>query len=112
MPGLYFVAMNYSVHAVMYGYLLLLTLKLVPKWFPSWLITIAQIAQMFGGTFVCCSSWYYVIYKGDSSCNNRIDNLIAAGLMYGSYLYLFVSFGVRKFIYKEDFNEKKSKKLE
>lgn len=96
--GLYFVAMNYSVHAIMYGYYCLMALKVVPKWFPSYLITIAQIAQMFVGTFICMASWYYVM-KGHT-CSNSKSNLVAGGLMYGSYLYLFVHFALQRFVFK------------
>jgi len=45
-PGIIFIAMNYSVHAVMYSYYWLAIVKKVPDWFPTWLITLAQIAQM------------------------------------------------------------------
>lgn len=37
---------NYSVHAVMYLYYYLMCLKAVPKWFPVWIITLAQILQV------------------------------------------------------------------
>lgn len=97
--GLYFVAMNYSVHAFMYGYFAMQALKMVPKGFPAYLITICQIAQMFVGTGVCISAWFYVLYS-DELCHNDFNNLIAGGLMYGSYLYLFVEFAVRRFILK------------
>ena len=107
--GLYFVAMNYSVHAVMYGYYALSAMKVLPKWFPSQIITLAQISQMFVGTFICGASWYYVT-QTDRPCHNDLSNLIAAGLMYGSYLYLFVDFAVRRFILGGD--KKKGKKGE
>ena len=94
--GLYFVAMNYSVHAIMYGYYCLMTLRVVPKWFPAWWITIAQIAQMFIGTGVCISCWYFMLTG--AKCHNALENLIAGGLMYGSYLYLFVEFAVKRFV--------------
>jgi len=45
-PGIIFIAMNYSVHAAMYSYYWLAIVKKVPDWFPTWLITLAQIAQM------------------------------------------------------------------
>lgn len=93
--GLYFVAMNYSVHALMYGYYCLTALNLCPKSFPTILITLSQIAQMFVGTGVCVSAWYYW-YTGES-CSNDITNLVAGGLMYGSYLYLFVAFAFRRY---------------
>jgi hypothetical protein len=95
--GLYFVAMNYSVHALMYGYFCLQTVNKVPKNFPTYLITIMQISQMFVGTFVCVSCWYYYSYTAEP-CHNDFTNLIAGGMMYGSYFYLFVKFAVTRFL--------------
>jgi len=95
--GLYFVAMNYSVHALMYAYFCMQALKMVPKNFPAYLITIAQIAQMFVGTGVCVSCWYFHTYR--TNCHNDYYNLIAGALMYGSYLYLFVEFAFKKFLF-------------
>lgn len=42
---------NYSVHAVMYLYYYLMCLKAVPKWFPVWIITLAQILQVRAFSF-------------------------------------------------------------
>lgn len=97
--GLYFVAMNYTVHALMYGYYCLQALNCCPKSFPTILITLMQIAQMFVGTGVCISCWYYLLSatEGSVSCSNDLSNLIAGGLMYGSYLYLFVEFAVGRY---------------
>lgn len=94
--GLYFVAMNYSVHALMYGYYCLQALRVCPKSFPAVLITLSQIAQMFVGTGVCLSAWYFML-KG-KSCANDISNLVAGALMYGSYLFLFSQFAVNRYI--------------
>jgi len=104
--GLYFVAMNYSVHALMYGYYCLQAMRMCPKNFPAVLITISQIAQMFVGTGVCAACWYYKL--SGKSCHNETSNLIAGGLMYGSYLYLFCDFAVRRYV----FPSKSAKKLE
>lgn len=104
--GLYFVAMNYSVHALMYGYYCLQALRMCPKSFPAVIITISQIAQMFIGTGVCAACWYYNLTG--KSCHNETSNLIAGGLMYGSYLYLFCDFAVRRYV----FPKKGGKKLE
>jgi len=93
--GLYFVAMNYSVHALMYGYYCLTALNMCPKSFPTILITLSQILQMFVGTGVCISAWYYW-YQG-AACHNDITNLCCGGVMYGSYLYLFVSFALKRY---------------
>jgi elongation of very long chain fatty acids protein 6 len=103
--GLYFVAMNYSVHAFMYGYYSLQALKMCPRNFPTFLITFSQIAQMFVGTGICISSWYYLFQEGE--CNNSRNNLIAGGIMYGSYLYLFVDFALGKFFRKKADKSKK-----
>lgn len=97
--GLYFVAMNYSVHALMYGYYCLTALHLCPKSFPTILITLSQITQMFVGTGVCCSAWYFW-YQG-KNCHNDITNLIAGGIMYGSYLYLFTAFAFKRYAPKK-----------
>ena len=103
--GLYFVSMNYSVHALMYGYYCLQALKMVPRSFPTILITMSQITQMFIGTGVCASAWYFKL-KGHS-CNNEDSNLIAGGLMYGSYLYLFCEFALKR--YGNRIKERKNK---
>jgi len=108
--GLYFVAMNYTVHALMYGYYCLQALNCCPKSFPAVLITLSQIAQMFIGTGVCVSSWYYLL--SGKQCANDLSNLIAGGLMYGSYLYLFCDFAVRRYIFKKGGSKKGVKTLE
>ena len=103
--GLYFVAMNYTVHAMMYGYYCLQALKMCPKSFPAHLITISQITQMFVGTGVCVSGWYFKL--SGATCANDFSNLTAGAIMYGSYLYLFVEFALKRYI-----PSKGSKKLE
>ena len=97
--GLYFVAMNYSVHALMYGYYCLMALNMCPKSFPTVLITLSQIMQMFVGTGVCISAWFYW-YNG-IPCENDITNLVCGGLMYGSYLYLFTAFAFKRYLPKK-----------
>lgn len=93
--GLYFVAMNYTVHSIMYGYFCLQSLNLCPRWFPAHLITGLQIAQMVVGTGVCALSWYHQL--SGKSCHQDMGNLIAGAAMYASYLYLFVEFARRKY---------------
>jgi len=108
--GLYFVAMNYSVHALMYGYYCLQALNVCPKSFPAILITMSQIIQMFIGTGVCISCWYYLL--NGKSCHNEFSNLVAGALMYGSYLYLFCDFAVRRYAFPQKKASKGAKKLE
>ena len=103
--GLYFVAMNYSVHAVMYGYYCLQALHMLPRSFPTVLITVAQITQMFVGTGVCMSAWFYKL--SNQPCHNETSNLVAGGIMYGSYLYLFCDFAFGRYLRKGDKAPKK-----
>jgi elongation of very long chain fatty acids protein 6 len=105
--GLYFVSMNYTVHALMYGYYCLQSLKACPKWFPAILITFGQIFQMIVGTGVCVSCWYYMLIG--HSCKNDQTNLVAGGLMYASYLYLFCEFAAKRYIFKSDGKGKNGK---
>lgn len=104
--GIWFVAMNYSVHAVMYFYYFLQAAKLMPKWFPSWIITIMQISQMMVGTGIVCACFYFHFYGGAiykvGECNNEPSNLVAGGIIYASYLYLFCEFAVKRFILQSD----------
>jgi len=104
--GLYFVAMNYSVHAVMYGYYFLAASKMVPKWFPTGLITLAQISQMFVGTGICIATF---MFSRTRTCDNDAANQAAGALMYASYLYLFVAFAIERYIVKPQ--QKKMKKV-
>eukprot|EP00440_Ansanella_granifera_P024435 gb/GFBE01026538.1/.p1 GENE.gb/GFBE01026538.1/~~gb/GFBE01026538.1/.p1 ORF type:complete len:354 (+),score=80.05 gb/GFBE01026538.1/:1-1062(+) len=96
--ALYFVAMNYDVHALMYAYYCLMALKCVPKWFPPVLITMAQLSQMLVGVFVQCSAVWMYLSKQQSACPVSLDNLVAGTVMYGSYFFLFFQFFVRRFV--------------
>ncbi|KAF8820473.1 putative integral membrane protein, GNS1/SUR4 family protein [Cardiosporidium cionae] len=110
--GIYFVAMNYTVHAVMYFYYFLAAQMKRPL---AWgiFVTIAQISQMFIGIGVTVVSMYYSsIYTHTEmemthlfsplaplhSISRR--NIYAAGLMYSTYLYLFAEYFVRRYIWK------------
>ena len=98
--GLYFVSMNYFVHTIMYSYYCAKSLEICPKNFPNYIITILQTIQMLVGTILCLSSWYYMYSR--EKCHNDINNLIYCSIMYSSYLYLFYSFGIKRFIKKKN----------
>lgn len=104
--GIYFIAMNYTVHAVMYFYFFMQAIKCVPKWFPSFLITIMQISQMFIGMYIVGLTIYYNQYGGKKylagKCNNQDSTLVCGFIMYFSYFYLFVEFAVKKFIFGQE----------
>lgn len=103
--GLFFCFMNYGVHAVMYGYYFLMVMKWKPKWFNSVYITIAQISQMIGGVIITLMGYYFTHQVEGCYVTDNIN--MAAFLMYGSYLFLFCQFFVKRYLNK---GKKKSKK--
>jgi len=114
--GLWFVGMNYTVHAVMYFYFYLQSVKKVPKWFPTWIITMMQITQMIIGCFIVGASCYFYLYGGvkyaPGECNNSLSNMYVGLIIYGSYLYLFVEFAIGKFIFGDAHKQQpKAKKI-
>jgi hypothetical protein len=70
--GLYFVAMNYGVHAIMYLYYFLTSCGFRPWWARA--VTTLQISQMFVGMFVCVSVAYFkwlVRIRGGRGCGQN-----------------------------------------
>lgn len=68
----------------------------MPDWFPTWLITLAQILQMVVGVFVAFN--YYRVLSAGGSCAVSTDLLWACAVMYSTYLYLFVEFAVKRYV--------------
>jgi len=93
--GLFFIAMNYSVHAIMYFYYFLMAVKLKPKWLHPAFVTVAQTSQMFVGIIVTFVAFFY--YSKESVCETKKGNNIAAFVMYGSYFFLFLQFFVGRY---------------
>ena len=91
--ALYFVAMNYAVHSVMYLYYGLMAIDRKPAWFAPEVVTGAQITQMVVGVGV-----QYAAAR--ARCGVDTLNLLAGSLMYASYLALFVKFAVERFVLK------------
>ncbi|TFJ83735.1 hypothetical protein NSK_004839 [Nannochloropsis salina CCMP1776] len=94
-PGLYFIAMNYTVHAVMYSYYFLMELRLWPKWLSPVFITLMQISQMLVGVGVTAAAYSY---QADPSCAVVRDLIPWCAAMYATYLYFFVEFFVERFL--------------
>jgi len=94
-PGIFFVVMNYTVHAMMYFYYFLMAIHAKPKWLKAVWITTAQISQMVVGVTVTLTGFYY--YKTDDTCQIEAENNTAAFVMYGSYLFLFLQFFVGRY---------------
>lgn len=96
--GIFFVVMNYSVHAIMYGYYFLMAIKMKPKWLKGMFVTTAQISQMVVGVAVTIAAFYYYYAEQESgTCNIQKQNNTAAFLMYGSYLFLFAQFFIGRY---------------
>jgi hypothetical protein len=107
--GIYFTAMNYAVHAIMYAYYCGVALKIVPKWFPAGIITIAQISQMVVGVVLTLLSVKLYNYRMD--CSVKLENLVAGGLMYFSYFVLFVHFAIQRYFLNPPHKKKLSPPL-
>ena len=105
--GIIFTAMNYTVHCIMYFYYFMQAMRICPRSFPAQIITLVQITQMIVGVHICGYTCYYV-YSG-AKCDITKSNMIAAVLMYASYLYLFCEFAVKKYIFP---SKRASKKVE
>lgn len=113
--GIFFSVMNYFVHACMYGYYFIMSIpsskKNKPTWLNPFLITILQISQMFVGIFVTILGFYYSRQQppqiddtfSATTCAVRTENNIAAFIMYGSYLLLFVQFFIERYNIKSSF---------
>eukprot|EP00929_Paragymnodinium_shiwhaense_P001237 TRINITY_DN101463_c0_g1_i1.p1 TRINITY_DN101463_c0_g1~~TRINITY_DN101463_c0_g1_i1.p1 ORF type:complete len:394 (+),score=75.31 TRINITY_DN101463_c0_g1_i1:89-1183(+) len=93
--GLYFTAMNYSVHAIMYFYYFLAGMGKPPNW--GLFVTIIQIAQMVVGIAVTVGHMVLLYRESVPHCDGYLINLGLALAMYGSYCALFVQFFVEKY---------------
>ena len=93
--GLWFIAMNFTVHAVMYCYYALVAARTKPSW--DYIVTAMQISQMVVGVLVCVMVPYYANYS-DLGCKGMTAFSYAAGvIMYSSYLLLFVMLAVGRY---------------
>ncbi|CAD7926066.1 unnamed protein product [Amoebophrya sp. A120] len=117
--GIVFVAMNYTVHALMYYYYFLTASKIFPKW--AHVVTKCQILQMIFGIGTTCSAlaFYlgaragsggkaeYIVMgeeknadigsKNNYRCSTPPENLLFAGGIYLSYFLLFAQFYLQKY---------------
>mmetsp|Transcript_19755 Transcript_19755/g.32458 ORF Transcript_19755/g.32458 Transcript_19755/m.32458 type:complete len:368 (-) Transcript_19755:57-1160(-) len=87
--GIYFIAMNYSVHAIMYGYYFLKAVGLWPRFIPPWIITICQLSQMVVGIAVCLLTYKYQ-EMDKVPCSTSAMSFKTGVAMYFSYFLLFL----------------------
>lgn len=85
--SLYFIAMNFFVHSIMYLYYAIQPFNYWPRWIPSWLITLLQTSQMVVGTSVCIISLLYKLIGRPCSFTNAA--IYTGFAMYFSYFILF-----------------------
>jgi elongation of very long chain fatty acids protein 6 len=94
----------------MYFYYFLMAVKCKPKWFNSMYITVSQISQMVVGVTVTVLNMILPqLY--DKECHVKKENNVAAMIMYGSYLMLFLEFFFKRYAFKGS-TSKKVKKQE
>eukprot|EP00536_Pseudo-nitzschia_multiseries_P005136 jgi/Psemu1/189755/e_gw1.93.151.1 len=108
-PGIIFCVMNYAVHAIMYFYYFLMAVKCKPKWFNSMYITVSQISQMVVGVIVTILGFVLPPFF-DGKCHIKKENNVAALIMYGSYLLLFLQFFFKRYSVQGGKKEKAGKK--
>ena len=86
---------SFSSSRSMYFYYFLMALSLKPKWLNPMIITAAQISQMIFGVVSTAMANYLFFVKlnsNEDSCYMSTENNVAALVMYGSYLLLFLEF--------------------
>jgi len=91
----WFSTINYSIHAIMYSYFTIMSLKIVhmPKWI-SMMITGLQILQMIVGIYVNYKAYQF---KQKGECSVSYMNIYLTILMYLSFFYLFFKFFFDKY---------------
>jgi elongation of very long chain fatty acids protein 6 len=94
--GRWFAMMNFSVHAVMYGYYALKAMSFnIPK-FVNVTITTMQLTQMVVGIYVNYTA-FLIKWRGEP-CDVSDENLQLAFLMYLSYFCLFFNFFYKAYL--------------
>lgn len=94
--SLWFMFMNYSVHAVMYTYYGCRALRFnIPKWV-NIVITSSQILQMVIGIYINCT--VFLKKQRGEECDVSDKNLQFAFSMYFSYFILFFNFFYHSYI--------------
>jgi len=109
--GIWFAAMNYTVHAIMYSYYFLAAVCSRP---PQWalLVTCMQISQMFVGSAVAAVHLRSLTTHQVPNCDGHLPNIFAAIAMYASYFLLFLDFMIKRFCMKRRSPSPQAKKTD
>jgi elongation of very long chain fatty acids protein 6 len=100
----WFVAMNYCVHTVMYGYFALRAARVRLPSFVQQFITVFQIVQMIAGCVVNVSAFNYK--QEGYSCSTSNINIILSLALYASYFLLFAHFFYTTYLRKDSKRKK------
>lgn len=93
--GLWFIAMNYGVHAAMYSYFAAMALRIRLPRVCAQLVTLLQIAQMLVGIGLLGLVGFY--WHTGLSCSQSRANFAVGVAVYSSYLVLFLLLYVDKY---------------
>lgn len=104
--GLWFAAMNYGVHSIMYLYYALAAIGKPPKW--GRIVTVLQLSQMFVGMAV--TLYHLHAFNTVKNCDGSVQNLTLGFMMYTSYCFLFAQFFVKRYMSSRKGNAEKAKK--
>ena len=91
--GLWFAAMNYVAHALMYSYYAATSLGYKARW-PA-VVTLVQTAQMFLGIGLCAAVGAY--RARGVPCAVTTENWLAALAMYVAYAALFTHYALERY---------------
>jgi len=98
-PGWAFCTINCFVHSMMYDYYYLMSCK-IRLGFDK-VVTTVQISQMVVGIIVL-ALWSYFHLTNPASCPslNAVECMMSGAVMYASYLFLFVTFYIGRYLKK------------
>lgn len=101
--GLWFAAMNYTVHSIMYGYFAITATRFRKYVTPfAIFITLGQLLQMVVGMFVTVKAVMY--QSAGMECSVNKTNSILGLVMYLSYFVLFLILFVENYFTKRKHN--------
>ena len=97
--GLWFSAVNFAVHSVMYSYYFLRAASIRVPSQVALIITVFQILQMFLGLFINIIVFYQRIVL-ENPCNANRFSIYMGLVVYGSYAILFMNFFIKRYLLK------------
>lgn len=98
--GRWFIAMNYSIHSIMYTYYVFRALRYrIPKWVAI-SITSLQLLQMVVGIFVNLVAAFQLYSGRGNECRVTYENIYFSFLLYFSFFILFFHYFLNTYMKK------------